>query len=73
MGRGFGDYLAYDMLRAAVKRQSEVIGEAFAGLRRADPAPPRVAGRAFVPAQQDTIRSAPLALPAGGWSRLRGA
>ena len=33
------------------------------GQRRAMPAPPRVAGRAFVPAQRDIIRSAPLALP----------
>ena len=37
-GRSFDDYLADDMLRAAVERQFEVIGEAFAGLRRADPA-----------------------------------
>ncbi len=37
-GRSFEDYLADDMLRAAVERQFEVIGEAFAGLRRADPA-----------------------------------
>ncbi len=36
-GRSFEDYLADDMLRAAVERQFEVIGEAFAGLRRADP------------------------------------
>ena len=37
-GRGFADYLADEMLRAAVERQFEVIGEAFAGLRRVDPA-----------------------------------
>ncbi|MDR3535252.1 MAG: DUF86 domain-containing protein [Acetobacteraceae bacterium] len=37
-GRTFDDYLADDMLRAAVERQFEIIGEAFAGLRRADPA-----------------------------------
>ena len=36
-GRSFEDYLADDMLRAAVERQFEIIGEAFAGLRRADP------------------------------------
>jgi uncharacterized protein with HEPN domain len=37
-GRSFDDYLADDMLRAAVERQFEIIGEAFAGLRRIDPA-----------------------------------
>ncbi len=37
-GRSFDDYLADDMLRAAVERQFEIIGEAFAGLRRVDPA-----------------------------------
>ena len=35
--RSFDDYLADDMLRAAVERQFEIIGEAFAGLRRVDP------------------------------------
>ena len=34
--RSFEDYLADDMLRAAVERQFEIIGEAFAGLRRSD-------------------------------------
>jgi uncharacterized protein with HEPN domain len=37
-GRSFDDYLADDMLRAAVERQFEIIGEAFAGLRRVAPA-----------------------------------
>lgn len=37
-GRSFDDYLADEMLRAAVERQFEIIGEAFAGLRRVDPA-----------------------------------
>ena len=36
-GRSFDDYLADEMLRAAVERQFEIVGEAFAGLRRADP------------------------------------
>ena len=35
-GRGLDDYLNDDMLRAAVERQFEIIGEAFAGLRRVD-------------------------------------
>lgn len=35
--RTFDDYLADDMLRAAVERQFEIIGEAFAALRRVDP------------------------------------
>lgn len=37
-GRSFSDYLADDMMRAAVERQFEIMGEAFAGLRRVDPA-----------------------------------
>jgi len=36
-GRDLAAYLADEMLRAAVERQFEVIGEALAGLRRADP------------------------------------
>lgn len=36
-GRTFDDYLADEMLRAAVERQFEIVGEAFAGLRRVDP------------------------------------
>jgi uncharacterized protein with HEPN domain len=36
-GRSFDDYLADDMLRAAVERQFEIIGEAFAALQRGDP------------------------------------
>jgi uncharacterized protein with HEPN domain len=36
-GRSFDDYLADDMLRAAVERQFEIIGEAFTALRRIDP------------------------------------
>lgn len=35
-GRTFDDYLADDMMRAAVERQFEIMGEAFAGLRRVD-------------------------------------
>jgi uncharacterized protein with HEPN domain len=38
-GRSFDDYLGDDMLRAAVERQFEIIGEAFAGLSRIDPTP----------------------------------
>ena len=37
-GRSFDDHLADDMLRAAVERQFEIIDEAFAALRRLDPA-----------------------------------
>jgi len=36
-GRSFADYRADEMLRAAVERQFEIIGEAFTGLRRRDP------------------------------------
>jgi uncharacterized protein with HEPN domain len=36
-GRSFDDYLADEMLRAAVERQFEIIGEAFVGLRRVNP------------------------------------
>ncbi|MGH7104562.1 MAG: HepT-like ribonuclease domain-containing protein [Acetobacteraceae bacterium] len=36
-GRSYGDYLADEMLRSAVERPFEIIREAFAGLRRADP------------------------------------
>ena len=37
-GAELDDYLADDVLRTAVERRFEIIGEAFAGLRRADPA-----------------------------------
>jgi len=36
--RSFDDYLADDMLRAAVERQFTIIGEATVALRRLDPA-----------------------------------
>jgi len=36
-GRTCDDYLGDEMLRSAVERQFEIIGEAFTGLRRVDP------------------------------------
>ena len=36
-GRSFDDYLADEMLSAAVERQFEIIGEALVGLRRIAP------------------------------------
>jgi uncharacterized protein with HEPN domain len=46
-GRTLDDYLANDMLSAAVERQFEIIGEAFVRLRRI--APNRVASLPDVP------------------------
>jgi len=37
VGRTFDDYLTDEMLSAATERQFEIIGEAFAGLRRRAP------------------------------------
>ena len=37
-GKLFSDYLADDMMRAAVERKLGIIGEAFARLEEADPA-----------------------------------
>ena len=36
-GRSFGDYLADRMLRSAVERQFEIIGEALSQLAKTDP------------------------------------
>ena len=36
-GRAFDDYLGDEMLRSAVERQFEILGEAFSGLRRTAP------------------------------------
>lgn len=37
-GRSFDEYLADDLLRSAVERQLEVVGEALNQLRKVDPA-----------------------------------
>lgn len=37
-GKNFPDYLADDMLRSAIERKLEIIGEAFVRLEEADPA-----------------------------------
>lgn len=37
-GKTFDDYRADEMLRSAVKPQLDIVGEALAALRRADPA-----------------------------------
>ena len=37
-GRSFDGYLVDEMLRSAVERQLGILGEAFAALRRTDPA-----------------------------------
>ncbi len=36
-GRSFDDYLGDEMLRSAVERQFEIVGEALVALRRVDP------------------------------------
>ena len=36
-GKNFSDYSAYPMLRSAVERQLEIVGEALAQLARIDP------------------------------------
>ncbi|RZU00997.1 uncharacterized protein with HEPN domain [Rivibacter subsaxonicus] len=38
LGKDFAAYLEDEMLRSAIERQFEIIGEAFAQLRRLDPA-----------------------------------
>nr|WP_316642113.1 DUF86 domain-containing protein [uncultured Roseateles sp.] len=36
-GKGFDDYLADELLRSAVERQLEIVGEALSQLRKVDP------------------------------------